>query len=200
MKNLNFGIPLWLVMFLLSACASVSTAVPETPPAETAPKYYPLDTRTGLQTIDVVLEAVSSGDHQKLVDLFSYTSTACKTVNALGGPPACRASEVEGTMVEVLPFLGPEGSFLRKDEATNFPGLSVLGIYAIYRVSDTAYSEADYPAGEYGIMLIGADNKQWNILQVKNGRIIRIDYIFDARSFNEILQRDASSLILEPLS
>jgi len=186
----------------LTPTPEVNTEHPQPTQASASPalKYYPLDTRTGLLTIDLVLDAISSGDRQKLINLFGYISTGCKTVNGLGGPPACRAGEAEGTMVEVLPFLGPEGSFLRKDEATSFPGLSVLGIHAIYQVSDTAYSEADYPAGEYGIMLIGADNKQWNILQVKDGRIIRIDYIFDARSFNEILKRDASSLVLEPLS
>ena len=166
MKNNGLKILLLLAMFMLNACGSVSTpAMPQqqiTPAA--ALKYHPLDTRTGLPTIDVVLEAVASRDPQKLINLFGYISAACKTVTALGGPPPCRAGEAEGTIVEVLPSLGPEGSFLRKDETKNFPGLNVLGVYAVYQVSDKAYFEGDYPAGDYGIMLIGVDHGPGNTL------------------------------------
>jgi len=202
MKNHHLKILLLLAMFLLNACSSVSA--PATPRQNITPlaalKYHPLDTRTGLPTIDVVLEAVSSGDPQKLINLFGYISTACKTVNALGGPPPCRAGEAEGTIVEVLPSLGPEGSFLRKENETSFPRLNVAGIHAIYQVSESAYSEGDYyPAGDYGIMLIATGNSPRYILQIKGGKIIRIDYIFEPSSFNEILERDAASLILKPL-
>ncbi len=53
------------------------------------------------------------------------------TVHALGGPPPCRKGEAEGTVVEVLPSRGPEGSFMRKDEVGNWLGLVQL-VYMLY--------------------------------------------------------------------
>jgi len=218
-----------LVVFvaILSACspAITSTPVQETATEEVAPtpapvstatpvqetaiavvtdssviKFYPLDTKTGNADIDIVLSAVASGDTQELINLFDYTTTACKTVNALGGPPPCREGEAEGTKVEVLPFLGSEGSYLRKDEVSNFPGLNVTGVYAIYQVSETAYSEENFPKGEYGIMLTAPENRPGVVLQIKNGLIVRVDYVFDPQSFDTILQRDVSTFVLSPIS
>jgi hypothetical protein len=208
---LKFG----LIIFLLTACgSSSSTPIHETEPATLLPtqtsatqtssaqrvlKYHPLETRTNVREIDDVLKAVSSDNPHELINLFGYLKTPCRTVNALGGPPACREGEAEGTIVEVLPSLGPEGSFLHKDEAGKFPGLNVTGIYAIYKVSDQAYSVGDYPAGDYGIVLGAEENLPSVVLQVKNGRIVRIDYILDSSTLDVFLQRDASRFLLEPL-
>jgi len=158
-----------------------------------------MDTMTQIEEIDLVLNAVASGDPQKLRDLFGFTKTACKTVSSgLGGPPPCGEGGPDGTIVEVLPFLGPEGSYLRKDEINNFPGLNVIGVYAVYQVSDTAYSEENFPAGDYGVMLVAPDNLPGIVLQIKAERIVRIDYVFDPSSFDVILQRDASAIVLNP--
>jgi len=156
-----------ILLMTVSACSSAATptleANTEQPqPSQTSAspvlKYYPLDTMTQIEDIDLILAAVASGDAQALRNLFGFTTTACKTVNALGGPPACREGEAEGTTVEVLPFLGPEGSYLRKDEVGNFPGLNVIGVYAVYHVSETAYSDENFPKGDYGIMLTAPEN------------------------------------------
>jgi hypothetical protein len=122
------------------------------------------------------------------------------TVHALGGPPSCREGEAEGTLVEVLPSLGSEGSFLRKDEIDNWPGLDISALYAVYRVSENAYSEEYFPKGDYGIFLIGGENTPGVILQVEPDGIVRIDYVLDESSFPAILQRDASEIILGPES
>ena len=167
--------------------------------ASPALKYYPLDTMTQIEEIDLILAAVASGDAQAVRDLFGFSTIACKTVvNALGGPPPCRAGEKEETKVEVLPFLGSEGSYLRKDEVNNFPGLNVTGVYAIYQVSETAYSEENFPKGDYGILLTAPENLPNIVLQIKNGQIVRIDYVFDPSSVETILQRDAANFVLPP--
>jgi len=123
---------LLFVAFLASACMPMETptlAATELAPSPTAAeKYHSLDTPTTMEEIDTILAAVNSNDKQKLNDLFSYTTIACKTVNALGGPPPCREGEAEGTLVEVLPILGPEGTYLWKDEISNWPGLDVAGL------------------------------------------------------------------------
>ena len=171
----------------------------ETPQTESGLKYYPLKTRTNIQMIDVVLDALSSGDAQALIKLFGYSTIPCMTSNALGGPPACRQGEPEGTIVEVLPVIGGEGSFLHKDEIDKFPGLGAIGLYAIFEVSAKAYSEANYPGGDYGIVLVTGQNVPVVILQTKNRKIVRIDYVLAASSLSEILKRDASTFILESL-
>jgi hypothetical protein len=201
-----------LVLFVIllvsvSACFSAATPTPEVnieQPQQTqasvlpALKYYPLDTTTQIEEIDLVLYAIASGDAQAVRDLFGFSTLACKTVNALGGPPPCREGEAEGTMVEVLPFLGSEGSYLRKDEVSNFPRLNVIGVYSIYQVSETAYSEENFPKGDYGIMLTAPENLPNIVLQIKSGQIVRIDYVFDPSSVEMILQRDAANFVLPP--
>jgi hypothetical protein len=206
----KYVMTMWLcLLWLVSACSTEMIPPNEPtqaalPPAEIVVSpdkpYHPLDTMTQIAEIDLVLYAVASGDPQQLRDLFEYSQIACQTVNALGGPPPCRAGEAEGTIVEVLPSLGPEGSYLRKDEVDNFPGLNVIGVYAVYQVSDTAYSEVNFPAGEYAIMYTAPDHVPGIVLQIRSGRIIRIDYVFDPSSFEVILQRDASRVILDPTS
>jgi len=210
-KNLRRYIWALLFLLILSACSPAGTPSPETksessPPVQSPPgqsvNYYPLDTMTRIEEIDIILTAVANGDTQELIKLFRFTKTRCMTVNALGGPPPCRDGEEEGTVVEVLPSLGVEGNFLRKADMGIFPGLNVIGIFAVYEVSDSAFSEENYPAGDYGIALVGANGAPDIILQVRKEGIVRIDYVFDAygNGLVEALERNAVEFVLPPVS
>jgi hypothetical protein len=114
---------LLVAVFLLSACLPLSTptqsTAPETQPTS-AQKYHPLETRVGIEEIDNVLGAVASGDVQLLRSLVNFTTAKCTLREGLGGPPKCREGEAEATSVEVLPFMGGEGSFIREDEIENW--------------------------------------------------------------------------------
>ena len=199
-----------MVVVLLAACAPTATPVQETlPPTQppisetrvtTLPQVHPLDTPTNTAEIDVIIRAVASDDPQELRNLFEYSRIACMTVNALGGPPPCRENEPEGTLVEVLPSLGSEGSFLRQDEVGNFPGLNATGLYAVYRVPDSVLSDENYPAGDYGIVYLTDENMPEVILQVTNGKIVRIDYVFGYPEFNTLLPEGVTDFVLEPVS
>ena len=158
---------------------------------------YPLSTRTGIADIDAVLAAVERGDPQSLRDLFHFTIVACTKQEGLGGPPKCVDNEAEGTLVEVLPFLGPEGSFLRKAEVSNFPGVDVTGLYAAYNISDAAYSEEAYPAGKYAVIFIGRENQSNIVIHIQDG-IVRMDYLYPPTLPDDIIQRDAAQMILIP--
>ena len=148
MRLVTQKIGLLITVFLISACLPLSTPTQVTAPEpSSAQKYHSLETRVGLEEIDNALSAVASGDVQLLRSLVKFTSAKCTLVDGLGGPPKCRAGEAEGTSVEVLPFLGSEGSFLRKDEIENWQGIEASGLYAIYRVSADVKSEDYYPAG-----------------------------------------------------
>jgi hypothetical protein len=205
MKVYSQSICVLMFLFLGAACAPIA-ATQVVPTVELQPtlaeKYHSLDTRTGIAEIDIVLTAMENGDPQSLRDSFRYNRVACMTVKALGGPPPCREGEAEGTMVEVLPFLGSEGSYFHKDEINSWPGLEVDGIYAVYQVSENAYSDEYYPKGDYGVVLIGKKGIDENVvLQIKDGGIVRLDYTFDLSSdaLTGILERNAAEVILAPI-
>jgi hypothetical protein len=163
------------------------------------------DTRTGLDEVDQVIDIVLAGDMNEFRQRIRFTTSGCTHVMALGGPPSCREGESEGTLVEVLPFLGSEGSHLRRDEINEWQGIDVAGLYAVYRVSDEAYSSQDYPAGEYGIVFRTKYPQDIVTLQVENGSILRIDSTFIMQIDSDIgippelnFERDAEEIILPP--
>lgn len=204
MKSYSQIICLWLVVLLISSCSPAATPTKESastePVSTSTEKYHSLDTRTGIPEIDKVLEAVENSDPQKLRDAIHYSTLACKTVNALGGPPPCHEGEAEGTLVDALPILGSEGGHLRKEEIKDSFILDVTGLYAVYRVSEKVFSDANYPKGVYGVILVGPDNSSNVVLQIKEGGIVRIDYVMDSSpsSLANILERDAVEVILAP--
>jgi hypothetical protein len=199
----NTKIPLVItiiIIVLLSACASpqvesdtgdnaiqTQTNTPEPNPTDTAAPL-PSDTpepitesndRTGIPELDNIIEVTLSGDVNELRSLIEFTQSKCTHAEGLGGPPKCRADEAEGTPVEVLPFLGPEGSFIRRSEIEDWKGVQAGRVYAVYEVPDSVYSDEDYPKGEYAIMFIEDSEHGFSItLQVTQGRIVRIDYGF----------------------
>ena len=194
-----------LMIFLImgsAACAPLDPAPQEavaSPQPEVADAFHPLTARTGLDDIDNILEVLARGDAEELRSLIQFTNAECTRADGLGGPPKCRAGEAEGTVVEVLPFLGSEGGFLRKDEIGNWQGVDAAGLYAIYKVSPAVISEQYYPAGEYAIMLVGKEDRSPVVLRVDAGRIVRVDYPPGAESLKTILQNEAGTVILEPL-
>ena len=98
--------------------------------------------------------------------------------------------------------MGPEGRYLYRDEVNQWPGFDANGTYAIYEVSESAYSDEYYPKGEYGIVLIGKkENEENGVLQVNEDGIVRIDYLFDLslEMLAGVLERNAAELILAPL-
>ena len=149
-----------------------------------------------------MLSSVASGDPQLLRSLVKFTSAKCTQLDGLGGPPKCREGEAEGTSVEVLPFMGEEGSFIHKDEIENWQGIEVSDLYAIYRVSEDVEFEKYYPAGDIAVIFVAPENRPAVSLRISEGGIVRVDHIFDTspQSLEAILQWEASELILAPVS
>ena len=198
-----------LLLFLgvfIAACAP--TAVPTQQPTVQEPQvapvadFYLLDTRTGIEEIDTVLDAIAHADVQRQRDLINFITAPCTFAEGLGGPPKCRQAETEGTELEVLPFLGGEGTFLRRDESVEWGGVEALALYAIYRVSENVNQEEYYPAGEYAVMFIAPSNRPAISVRVNEGGIVRIDHIFDTspEALNAIIEREAAEVILAPKS
>lgn len=186
-----------------AACSPAAPAVPEvTASPQPAGDNHPLSARTGVEEIDNVLEVLAGGDAGQLRSLVEFTQAVCTQAEGLGGPPKCREEEAEGTPVEVLPFIGPEGSFLRKDEIDNWQGIEAAGVYAVYQVSPAVTFEQYYPAGEYVIMLADRGGQVPVLLRLDGGRIVRVDYVLrpSPDALREILKNEAGTVILAPVN
>lgn len=219
----TLSLPMLVCLLILSACAPAASAEPALPTAVSAatekpnapvpsaapaevptatsepknPEYYPLSTRTGIADVDEVIAAVESGDVQSLRGLIRLTEIGCTTADGMGGPPKCAAGEAEGTLVHVLPLLGPEGSFMREAELSNFLPIEMTGIFAVYSVSASAYSEQAYPAGEYAAMFTTIEDQIFVVFHIRQG-IVRMDTVFSPTSRDMVMERDSSELILAP--
>ena len=197
-----------LILYVILLLAGLSSCSPNMPVSQTsastpqptlAEVYHPLTARTDVEEIDRVLDAI--GDTSKLRSLVQLTATRCTKQEGLGGPPKCLPGEGEGTPVEVLPFLGPEGYFLRNTEINDWQGVEPSGIYAVYEVSSDAYSDENYPAGKYAILFVGKEDRPATVLNIRDSRIVRVDNVLEnsPESLDVILERDAARLILAPI-
>jgi hypothetical protein len=175
-----------LVAFLLiSAC---SEAIPS-PDVSGRRKW------TDLEELDRVIEITLSGDIDAFRSILQFTQTKCTYEMGLGGPPKCINGEIEGDSVEVLPFQGPEGQIGRKEDIGSWDGIGVSDVYAIYTVSDTAYSDPNYPKGTHAVVF--TDEAGTGITaQVIDGQIVRID--FSLSSPPEIREANVDEYLLPP--
>ena len=156
---------------------------------------YDAEIRTGLDEVDQIIDIVLAKDINEFRQRIKFIISTCTNEMALGGPPQCREGESEGGLFEMLPFLGPEGHFMRRDELNEWQGIDASGLYAVYRVSDEAFSRKEYPAGEYGIVFRTKEPHSIVTLQVENGSILRIDSDFGT-PLEINFERDAQEIIL----
>lgn len=195
--NLRFTVMLTLSMLLITtACSPSGTSAP----VLDAQGTYSLETKTGIEDIDNVLAAVASGDRAQLESLIQYTTAPCTTLEGLGGPPKCLEGEAEGTLVEALPSIGSEGSFVRSTEIDTWTGVDAEALFAVYRVSEEGVEEEYYPRGAYAIVFLSSENGVGVTLRISDGRIVRVDYPFYAslQELKNIVEQDALEVILMP--
>ena len=152
---------------------------------------------TGIAEIDHIIDTVLEGNPEDEFQLLQFSTLGCTHADGLGGPPKCGEGEDEGTKVEVFPFMGSEGHHSRKSEMNDWPGIHATGVYAVYRVSPQAYSDNDFPAGNFAIVFFDENNQPSITVQVSKGKIVRIDHNFGNPPEID-LERDASEIILAP--
>lgn len=163
MKKLRQAILYCLVIAIMTGCST--------------DRQPPVEEITGNPELDEIIGIALAGDTESLREKMGYTTAACTTVDGLGGPPKCVEGETEGTPVEVFPFLGPEGHFIRKSDIDAWTGVPATRLYAVYQVSETAYSESYAPAGDYALVFL-TDQPFHMTLRVTDGQIVRIDNSF----------------------
>ncbi len=133
---------------------------------------------TGVLELDKIIDIALRGDMDGLKSVMKFNQVKCTLAEGLGGPPKCLEGEQDGTVVEAFPILDSEGHFLRKADLESWNGLDVSALFAVYEVSDSAYSDENYPAGQYALVFIAADQVTSWTLQVDQGNIIRMDHGF----------------------
>lgn len=160
---------------------------------------YPPGTRTGWPDLDAIIDAVLAHDFDTLRGLTRYTPVGCTAFEALGGPPKCQADEPEGTIVEVVPLLGPgEGSHLRKEEYESWSGPDALGLLAVYRPSSATFSDENYPKGEFAIVFLDGNGISDLTLHVSQGKVVRFDFGIPGSTEGRL--GDEAEEVLLPLS
>jgi hypothetical protein len=177
--------------------ATVPTSHPTSTETVLERQVHFASVRTGIDDIDQVIDLVLGVDDNAIRNALVFSLIECTHEDGLGGPPKCREGEEEGAEVEVLPILGPEGHFFRQDEIEDWRGIGVVGLYAAYEVSTRAFSDENYPAGEFAAMFMESDH-QFLVLQIVNGGIVRIDYVMGGDPEDKI-DREARRVILAPL-
>jgi len=181
-----------LVLFLIPTGRETTFTPPQPEinvPEQTGP--------TGIAKLDRLIETVLADNPQEELSLIRFSSLACTNAEGLGGPPKCRVGEVEGIIVEVLPILGPEDHHVRQSEMDTWEGIPASSVYAVYRVSERAYSEDAFPAGEYAIVFLNESDEFSITTQVAGGKIVRLDYYYGDPSQID-LEQVASEIILAP--
>lgn len=125
-----------------------------------------------------IMRVMVSGSMTDRLALLQYTRTPCANIEGLGGPPRCPDGVEEGTIVEVFPMLGSEGSFVKPEEMENvLSNTLVKNLHAVYVVTAGPNDEPFYPTGDYA-MLFERDLNDYPlpiVLHVTNGKIVRMD-------------------------
>jgi hypothetical protein len=168
------------MVWLVSAC---SPQVAATSGEETIPHF------------EDITSAVASGSTEDLLAIVKFSSLPCTNAEGMGGPPKCLDNEAEGTPVEVLPIIGPEGHHIRRSEMSSWPGIDDARLYAAYRTSESTYSDEYFPAGDYAIAFIMPSKVDGVVFQVTQDGIVRMDYQM-LSTIDEIVKN--SEVILSP--
>ncbi len=162
----------------------------------TSSEINPEDQKTGLEELDDIIHSVQVGDVEGLRAVVQYTTARCTFQGGLGGPPKCQPGESEGEEVRVLPFLGPEGHFIRQEHINTWTGIDSSELYTVYSVSEAAYSDPNYPRGEYAIAFINEARFLITILNIVDGHIVRVDSVLGNPP--QIRKEDVQEYIIPP--
>lgn len=103
---------------------------------------------SGIASVDAAISVVLAGDFDAFLSLVRYTPTACSTgLQQVGSPPPCKGSELDGTLVDVLPVAYCEGIYLRpEDVSAERIELAGATLYAVYRTANLRFPEGDFVA------------------------------------------------------
>jgi hypothetical protein len=152
----------------------------------------------GPAIIDAFLDDTLLGDAiSTRRELVRLTQTGCTKADGLGGPPKCQGDQAEGTLVNVLPILGPEGHYASTGTLDRTLGFEIKGLYAVYYVSEEVWRAGYAPAGEVALLFIQQEHNIPVTVHIDGGAIVRLDFHY-SQSLESILEREAADFLLPP--
>lgn len=150
-----------------------------TPPVD-FPGFHPVETVSGIPTIDAIIVAAVDGRASDLAALTRFSRVACATQPiGVGSPPRCQAGESDGQPIEVLPATACEGLFIRPgDLIGRYQGMlqPPKRLYAVFAAeSQDVVSVTPEPA--YGIVLGRelSDIESPRLFIDGSGKIVQVD-------------------------
>ncbi len=91
--------------------------------------------RSGIEPIDMFLDALAASDLSALLGRVDYKQVACvREQRGIGGPPLCGEGEPEGTLVDVVIFAQCEGHYVRRQDMAAPFSLLLGKSWALYSV------------------------------------------------------------------
>lgn len=123
---------------------------------------------SGIPEVDAVIDAVLSGDRNKLRPLIAFRKMVCTATPQGIGRLYCETAEPDGTQVGVIPAGQCEGSFLREDKLDEFY-LSAGSIFAVFRSTSEYSLVFSRPSADRPKPLA-------IVVQVSSGRVTSINY------------------------
>ena len=128
--------------------------------------------RTGIVDLDAIIEGFVSHDTKPLLSLLRYTTVPCTHAGGLGGPPACRPDQEEGTPVERMPVSSCELEWRPPHEfERTLASLVMADIYGVYRATSEVYF-----TGDYVIVLSDPEMTIGTEVVIEDGRIVAVDF------------------------
>ncbi len=153
------------VVSLLTGCAPYPpSAFLVAPPPDGISSLRP-DRRSGHTALDGVLDALGTKDLTAFLARIDWAQVGCITQSqGIGSPPICRPGGPEGTLIDVMPTLGCEGHYGRRDEIRYEQSLLAVD-WLLYAVVSEPPGTSPYERGEVSAFLAQAGWKPSDFLQ-----------------------------------
>jgi hypothetical protein len=149
----------------------------------------------------VARSILGMGGNFNLLEKTQFLTAPCTTADGLGGPPKCAEGQAEGTLLEVFPIGGPEGSYVTLETIDSvFANLAVKRLYAVYEIPSDAYSDAYWPVGQYALLF----ERELNDIpmpitaHVRDGKLVRLDFLIGLSLEEELQSIPVENVLIPP--
>jgi hypothetical protein len=118
----------------------------------------PPDEPTGIDSLDLIAQALREDGARGLADFVLYRQVACTaTIQGIGGPPECLEGEAEGTEVLAVFAASCEGYYAREsDHLFSNVELASPALYGAYRIDASSPLRGPWPDAKYAVLLNSA--------------------------------------------
>lgn len=142
----------------------------------------PLGRHTDIPEVDAVLDAVESGDSDRVLALVHFASIPCVPSDSNIRGPVCGPDQESGSLVIVVPVSICEEGLFGRDELSGYLNAELIGpvVYAVYEPPLDLEPEAQYVAVFSTEPQI--ERMEGLAIAIDNGQIVKIYFAFPSSS------------------